>query len=88
MIKNLTAIAVIDRTPSEQEAKALAFDLLQKERPGSPDDPRLDIQWFTSEELPPIEATGMLLPEYDQLEAHHRDVAGSVYLVVTVDGNR
>lgn len=78
--KQMTAVAVIDRQPTDQEAKALALDLLN-----TPEDPRLTIEWFCSNELPPIEATGLPLFDYDQLAAHRRDLPESVYLVVLVE---
>lgn len=78
---SLTAIAALDREPTPEEAEELASglvaDVLQKNS---------RLSWFTSTELPPIESTGLLLHDYDQLSAHCRDAGeGGVFLVVTLD---
>lgn len=81
----VTAIAALDRQPTEQEAKALAVDLLNTASPGAPEDPRFSLSWFTSQELPPLEITGLLLHDYDQLESCKRDAPEGCYLVVMLD---
>ncbi len=80
--RSMTAIAALDRQPTEQEAKALAVDLLNTERPGSPD---VSLSWFISDELPPLESTGLLLHDYDQLSACSRDAPEGCYLVVMLE---
>lgn len=79
--KSMTAIAALDKQPTDQEAKALAFDLLN----GEGDNPQVSLSWFVSEELPPLESTGLLLHDFDQLEACKRDAPEGCYLVVMLE---
>lgn len=81
-MKAMTAVAVLDRAPSDDEAWELAEGMVNKEYPGVD----LELSWFLSDELPPREVTGILLHEYDQLEATHRDAGDTgTYLVIMAE---
>lgn len=82
-LKNLTAVAVLDRAPSEEEAEILAFKLLAEERPEVREDPGLSVSWFSALTLPPVDFP---LHEIDQLTATLRDAGPhSVYFVIMVE---
>lgn len=81
-LRSLSAVSVIDRAPTEEEAAALATALINKERPGAAEDPSLEISWFTADELPPQGIFDLPLFERDQLEATRRDFTTSKYLIV------
>jgi hypothetical protein len=78
-VNSMTVVSVLDREPTDQEAKAIAFDLLH-------DKSGATYEWFCSDELPPRELTGILLHDQDQLEAEKRGAGpGSKYFVVLVE---
>jgi hypothetical protein len=82
-LKNLTAVAVLDRAPSDEEAETLAFSLIARERPEITDDPRTSISWFSALTLPPVDFP---LFEQDQLLATKRDAGeAGVYFVILVE---
>jgi hypothetical protein len=78
--RSRTAIACLDRAPSEEEALELAETML----PGLPAD--ADLSWTIADSLPPQEISGIALQDADQLLAHRRDSPGSVFLIVTSEG--
>jgi hypothetical protein len=74
------AIACLDRAPTEEEAEELSGTML----PGL--DPDADLSWIIADTLPPLDISGLMLSEYDQLSAHLRDTPGAVFLIVMTDG--
>ncbi len=84
-LRSLSAVAVIDRTPTDEEAAKLASDLISKERPEALEDPSLVLSWFTSDELPPQGIFDLPLNERDQIGACKRDRPEASYLIVMAE---
>lgn len=76
------ATLVISRPVADDTEASELIDLVIRQMDLDPDDPSLHVEWFESDEVPPLD---LPVSEVDQLNAHKRDAPSSVFFTVLVD---